>query len=352
MHFGVVKSGGPQSTSGLRLRRPYAICCVALFSAASGCSADVIDAGELVEVGEAGGSGAPDAGSHQGGGGAGSSGCAIPGLEQYRLVFDSDDGRLERRIYSMRADGTQVEPITPVEELAREPAMAPDGTWLAYTMTDGIKLHDMGTGQSELLEDGAGQPAWSPDGTQLIYKSRSANTLNLLSMADRSIQQQLGCSFCSDTEMTPDGAHLVYSEVSTSGVVDRQLVVIATNWQTRTSREVVPPTPISVISPTVSPDGVWVAAAYECPREDRSSLWVSPFAVTTPACEGRRTTRAGSASATNPKWGPGLLIAYEYGEPPRDIAIVSADTGEECVIERPGDDRNPSWATTAFEAPE
>jgi hypothetical protein len=47
-----------------------------------------------------------------------------------------------------------------------------------------------------------------------------------------------------------------------------------------------------------------------------------------------------------------LLIAYERGEPPRDIAIVSADTGEECVIERPGDERHPSWAGSVFDSPE
>lgn len=50
--------------------------------------------------------------------------------------------------------------------------------------------------------------------------------------------------------------------------------------------------------------------------------------------------------------GPGPLIVYERGEPPRDVAIVAADTGEECFIERPGDDRNPSRATTAFDVPE
>jgi hypothetical protein len=74
--------------------------------------------------------------------------------------------------------------------------------------------------------------------------------------------------------------------------------------------------------------------------------------VPTPACEGHRITRADSATATNPKWGPGVLIAYERGEPPRGIAIVAADTGDECVIPRLGDDRNPSWAGDAFRSPE
>jgi hypothetical protein len=47
-----------------------------------------------------------------------------------------------------------------------------------------------------------------------------------------------------------------------------------------------------------------------------------------------------------------MLIAYERGEPPRDIAIIAADTGEECVIEGPGDERNPSWGVFTTSEPE
>jgi hypothetical protein len=67
---------------------------------------------------------------------------------------------------------------------------------------------------------------------------------------------------------------------------------------------------------------------------------------------GARVTPPGAPNVTNPKWGPGVLIAYERGEPPRDIAIIAADTGEECVIEGPGDDRNPSWAVDTFDPPQ
>ncbi|HTV25580.1 MAG TPA: hypothetical protein VMG12_43090 [Polyangiaceae bacterium] len=47
-----------------------------------------------------------------------------------------------------------------------------------------------------------------------------------------------------------------------------------------------------------------------------------------------------------------MLITYERGEPPRDIAIIFADTGEECVIQGPGDDRNPSWGIFPTSVPE
>jgi hypothetical protein len=77
------------------------------------------------------------------------------------------------------------------------------------------------------------------------------------------------------------------------------------------------------------------------------------LAVPTTPCEGHRVTAAGAPSVSNPQWGPGTLIAYERGTPPRDIAIVAADTGDECKIELFGDDRNPSWAPLAdFRSPQ
>jgi hypothetical protein len=57
-------------------------------------------------------------------------------------------------------------------------------------------------------------------------------------------------------------------------------------------------------------------------------------------------------TARNPKWGPGVLITYERSDPPRDIAIITADTGDECVLEGPGDERNPSWAPSVFSSPQ
>jgi hypothetical protein len=87
------------------------------------------------------------------------------------------------------------------------------------------------------------------------------------------------------------------------------------------------------------------------PQRRSSTLWVSPLASATPACEGRRISQPGPEAATNPKWGPGVLIAFERGEPPRDIGIIAADTGQECFIEGPGDARNPSWVASSFADP-
>jgi Tol biopolymer transport system component len=327
------------------------------------CGSNVVDAGKLPdEIGndgdnvaesvDAGSQGVPEP-STPDAGASGGSGCAIPDLGRYRLVFDSDGGKLERRIYSMRADGTELEPLTPPGELAREPQLSPDGKNLAYVTPEGIRLLSMTTGQSELLVPNGDHPTWSADGLRLFHQvcePHSAGPCSwVLTLADRSTTYDTYGS--ADMDLSVDGSAAVY------GVADRNAVPPLYGAQAFHTNDVfriwdaVAMSTIPVLHPTISPDNIWLAAAMQCPNEQWPSLWVSPFAVSTGACEGHRVTPAGAASVSNPKWGPGNLIVYERATPPRDIAIVSADTGAECVIQGPGDDRNPSWAPLVDFAP-
>lgn len=323
-------------------------------SLALACGSDVVDVGTLPDdIGGDDGKGAefvdagnevvpetqaPDAGTPS------ASGCAIPDLNRYRLVFDSDGGKLERRIYTMRADGTELEALTPPGELAREPTVSPDGKNLAYVTPEGIRLLSMATGQSELLVPYGDNPKWSADGLRLFHKACEPGQVCLywaLTLADGSRES----SYVDETmDLSADGSMAVHSSFAYSNGTDPNYGVQAFNTiDQRYGWTSVELSPIPVSHPTISPDSVWVASAMQCPNEEWPSLWVSPVTVRTLACEGHRVTAAGGASVSNPEWGPGNLIAYERATPPRDIAIVSADTGEECVIPGPGDDRNPSW---------
>jgi len=288
-------------------------------------------------------------------------GCTNADLGRYRLVFDSDGGRLERRIYSMRADGTELEALTPPGELAREPALSPDGSQLAYVTPEGIRLLTLATGESELLLPSADQPSWSPDGLRLFHRGCTPDNYSCgilaITLANRSFESFVNTP-ASSAEASSDGATLVFavSRQSDGSGSQNAAGVQALNLNTpdnHTSWSVVELSLLPVTHPTLSPDGIWLGAAIQCQNEPSPSLWVNPLAVPTPACEGRRITPPGVPSVSNPKWGPGALIAYERGTPPRDLAIVAADTGEECVIPRLGDDRNPSWAASAdFQPPQ
>jgi Tol biopolymer transport system component len=318
------------------------------------CGSNVVDAGKLPdetgnasEFVDAGSQVVPDTSSPDAGT-PGGSGCAIPDLGRYRLVFDSDGGKLERRIYSMRADGTELEALTPPGELAREPALSPDGKSLAYVTPEGIRLLSMVTGQSELLVPDGEKPTWSADGLylfHLICPRQQSCASSMTNLADRSTADNSFITY--DMDLSADGSIGVYP----TGRQPESYGIVVVYTDGRYGWEAIAGSPVPVLQPTISPDGSWLAAAMQCPNEQWPSLWISPVAVTTAACEGHRVTPAGGVNVSNPKWGPGNLIAYERAAPPRDIAIVSADTGEECVIPGPGDDRNPSWAPLADFAP-
>ena len=55
--------------------------------------------------------------------------------------------------------------------------------------------------------------------------------------------------------------------------------------------------------------------------------------------------------ATNPAWGPEVIIAYELGSSARDIALLDIDTNTTCVLALDGEDRNPSWAPEGWQPP-
>jgi Tol biopolymer transport system component len=309
------------------------------------CGSNAVNVGDLPGGAD---SGAPDLvpGSSTGG-----SGCSREGLRDYTILFDSDGGGLERRIYSMRADGSELVALTPADELAREPALSPDGTQLAYATPEGLKLLDMATRESQLLVSGADQPSWSRDGTELAYRSEIYG-LVVRQMSDGSEISGFGCNGCSSVEFTPDGTGLIYTTPITDTGIEVAYGVVTLSWGSGAGENIIPSAPVRMSAPTLSSDGVWMAIALQCLGSQSSSLWVNPLAVRTSVCEGHRTTAADAPNVSNPSWGPGVLIAYERGEPPRDIAIVAADTGEECVIAGPGDDRNPSWGIPTVAVPE
>jgi Tol biopolymer transport system component len=322
----------------------------AALALSAACGSDVVDVGNVGGAAAGGtdglGGDGPDAGSSYL-----SANCTIANLNQYRIVFDSDDGRLEQRIYSMRADGTSLEPLTPADEIARDPALSPDGGRLAYVVRDGIKLLDLVNGQSELLVPGGDQPSWSSDGARLVYRNSNSG-IEIMTLSGRTIAYLPPTQFYAQPELTPDGAGLVYAESLPLSGIELTSALSFTNLDEQTTHNIVPPAPIEIAHPTISPDGLWVAASYRCDGSEPPSLWLTPSSLTTLACEGRRVTRVGAPDVTNPQWGPSALIAYERGESPRDIAIIAADTGEECTIQRPGDDRNPSWGAFAISIPD
>ena len=263
-------------------------------------------------------------------------------LDSRWIVFDSDAGKLERRIYAVEMNGSDApRPLTPADVLAREPALSPDGTELAYVADERIRVLNLSSGEDRDIVAGT-EPAWSPDGSSLAYHADRG--VSLFDLEDGSSEEIIACTECfygyENPEFSPSGDALV---------MDRDNEIDLVDLDTGNSRYVVQNWTTTIIQPTISPDADWVVAAIWC--EDPISLWLHEASTNTNPCEGRRLTPMGTAAA-NPAWGPETVIAYELGEAPRDIALLDVDANTGCVIEHEGDDRNPSWAPEGFEPPD
>jgi WD40-like Beta Propeller Repeat len=84
------------------------------------------------------------------------------------------------RIYTVRPDGSDITPVTPVGVRATQPNWAPNGARIAYTaiLNDGppwSEVHtiepdgtdDIDLGHAAFGTSGAGDPAWSPNGAEI-----------------------------------------------------------------------------------------------------------------------------------------------------------------------------------------
>jgi hypothetical protein len=275
-------------------------------------------------------------------GGAGTGGGCGLDLHNRFIVFDSDRGGLYRDLLLMRADGSEVWNVTQTNERDEsDPEFAPSAGELAFVADFGaIEVLDV-QGRGIRTVTAGEQPTYSPSGEEIafhrgadVYRTRfdSDPVLVLAGVDDLNAYAR--------PVYTPDGESLVVdrnNEITTVRLSNGKYRYVVQNWTT------------TMGSPDVSPDGAFVIASIFC-RSHRS-LWVSPYAENTIPCEGRSFTSSIGVPADLPSWGPENLIAYVEGSGATDIAIISADTLERCVIPMPGNDSNPSWVPDGFVVP-
>jgi Tol biopolymer transport system component len=157
-------------------------------------------------------------------------------------------------IYALALDGT-AKPVsvvaTPMDEF--EPALSPDGKWLAYTALDSNRnpgvfvrpFPDVDLGRWQISTDSGYSPLWAPDGKRLFYISR-AQVFGVSIATEPAFEPGLpkrlfdlppfysarAVLTSRQWDIAPDGRFLIVNPgaVTTAGDPTRMQMVVVTNW--------------------------------------------------------------------------------------------------------------------------
>ena len=208
-----------------------------------------------------------------------------------------------------------------------EPAISPDGRKIAISYgaawrATQIWIYDFdqgGTFTPLTLEGNNSRPFWSPDGTEVGFISDYEAVYSR--PADSSGQIRL-LRAASDTPImealwTPDGKWLVYRDGNRDLGQDVDLYYVAPHPDS--TAVAILDTPYFEYSPSVSPDGRWLA--YTSDESGRAEIYVRPF----PGPGGRSPVSL--SGGRSPVWAHnGREIFYLAADNSWVVATVRADT--------------------------
>jgi Tol biopolymer transport system component len=327
------------------------------------------------------------------------------GFWNHRDPAFSPDGRTlcyhaERDLWIVSAQGQGARRLTHDDERDIEPAFSPDGRHVYFSSLRGGAwalwrvLASGGTPRRVTPGTGAERhPTLSRDGKRLAFATFSANPdLMLLELATRNEARLRGLAPGSP-DWAPDGRSLVFSSLRLGGRWDLWVQPVLGMEAAGPARRLTDH-PGSVSSPTVSPDGRWVAyyrvlsgqrdiwivslaggrpiqftddkaadfhpawspdgtqLAFGSDRSGSAHIWVAPVVDGRPAGPAHAVTR-GATSDQAPVWSPdGKWIAYlgETSAPEADVWVVdAAGAGPARMLATGGRARRAAWDPGAKE---
>ena len=191
---------------------------------------------------------------------------SLPAGLNGKVVFTQLNPQLQIVLAGM--DGSQQQVIISGSSRA---ALTQDGTRLAFSTDEGIRILDLSSGVSTVMAGVLGRDLhWSPDGSRIAYvNSGDVYGVFVIDSTGKNPKQLSNLGYESIAGWSPDGSKLYYAIPGSSGngFLLRSVVVETGNTQDlfvleNSSRKA----PL----PAVSPDGKWIAYR----ASDNSSLYI------------------------------------------------------------------------------
>lgn len=257
-------------------------------------------------------------------------------------------------------DGRPARPFGPRSGRARDPSLAPDGSWLVFesdaeSFGDLFRIRPDGSGLERLTHNPQGnfEPAVSPDGTAIAFASSRDGDPEIYRMrSDGTRVKRLTAFYRQDfgPRWSPDGKRLAF--LSDREGFDRIFVMDAdgthlrpltgASGEARAKTAAPPSAPESQLA--WSPDGTRIAYVTRRAGE-RSRIWIAD------ACTGeRRALTDGAHADDSPEWSPDgrylVFVSDRTGD--AELFLMRADgSGQTRLTHAKGADWLPRWIPAA-----
>jgi hypothetical protein len=137
--------------------------------------------------------------------------------------------------------------------------LSPDGSRLAYSAADGIRIEDIAGGEETLTEAVGGYDLhWSPDGSQIAYIGGSSIGTHVIQADGTGARQISGQSYEAVIGWAPNGAE-IYVAIPFTGGAAWQVRAVNTNTPAWRDLFIIENGSAKSLSAALSPDGNWIA---------------------------------------------------------------------------------------------
>jgi Tol biopolymer transport system component len=163
-------------------------------------------------------------------------------------------------VSTLSVDDKQVHPLLTSNFREADPAISPDGRWLAYTSNESGRLEvyvrpfASGAGRWQVSDNGGGYPRWSGNGRELFYRVDDGLMVSTIETVGDGLRTgkparlftgtfrggvtgvAIGGNTFADYEVTADGQHFVMFPSTEAESVNRGIVTLVTDWFDELSR--------------------------------------------------------------------------------------------------------------------